>query len=470
MAASKGLFAARAHQSLAKGPHGEKIAACRAALAAAPGNAIAAHNLASALGDAGLWAEAEPHIRGAITSGGAPESWLVLARCLQSRGAFDDADNAYREALARRPAYDAAHVDLAQLIWMRTGDSALARQTIERAAASAPADPRLALAKAVILENTGAIGDAYALMQSLADSFPDLAMFAIRAANLAQELAEHAAAVAFAERAVSLGPKDPAASIALASACLGAGALSRAEVAAQSALEVAPHDQHALALLATAWRAGGDERYGGLYDYDALIQTARLDTPPGWTTLDAYLADLRAALARAHLGRAHPFNQSVRQATQRPDILTIDDPACAALQHALDGPIQRYVDGLGSGDDPLRQRNRGGYAYQGVWSVRMEAGGRHVPHIHPRGWISSACYVEVPSTLRGEEGRLQFGEPGVTMSPVLAPERSIRPEPGMVVLFPSYMWHGVAPYAGPGVRMTFAFDLEPAEPGHGTRA
>jgi hypothetical protein len=50
----------------------------------------------------------------------------------------------------------------------------------------------------------------------------------------------------------------------------------------------------------------------------------------------------------------------------------------------------------------------------------------------------------------------------VPTQPVLAAEHAIKPEPGRLVLFPSYMWHGTAPFSGDAERLTIAFDLLPA--------
>ena len=41
-----------------------------------------------------------------------------------------------------------------------------------------------------------------------------------------------------------------------------------------------------------------------------------------------------------------------------------------------------------------------------------------------------------------------------------APRRVVEPEPGRLVLFPSYMWHGTIPF-GSGDRLTAAFDYQP---------
>jgi len=44
---------------------------------------------------------------------------------------------------------------------------------------------------------------------------------------------------------------------------------------------------------------------------------------------------------------------------------------------------------------------------------------------------------------------------------MLAAEHYVRPEPGHLALFPSYMWHGTVPFGGDRPRMTIAFDIAP---------
>jgi tetratricopeptide (TPR) repeat protein len=88
-----------------------------------PPTASTLHNLAAALGDAGHATRGEAAVRQAMALGGdAPETWLVLARVLQSQNRFSEADAAFSEALKRRPGYPDALRDRAQLLWMTTGD------------------------------------------------------------------------------------------------------------------------------------------------------------------------------------------------------------------------------------------------------------------------------------------------------------------------------------------------------------
>jgi hypothetical protein len=83
--------------------------------------------------------------------------------------------------------------------------------------------------------------------------------------------------------------------------------------------------------------------------------------------------------------------------------------------------------------------------------------------VHPKGWLSSACYIDLPDTLgaNGNEGWIKFGEPGVVTTPGLSWEHAIEPRVGTIVLFPSYMWHGTIPFGGERQRMTCALDVIP---------
>jgi len=139
------------------------------------------------------------------------------------------------------------------------------------------------------------------------------------------------------------------------------------------------------------------------------------------------------------------------------------DPVVKALFAAVDGPIRSYIETLRERDDVLGRRVTNGYRFSGAWSVALRPGGSHVNHIHPMGWISSAFHIVTPPAVdEGQQGWLKFGEPELPTTPKLEAEHFIKPVPGTLVLFPSYMWHGTVPFGGQASRLTAAFDALPA--------
>jgi hypothetical protein len=425
-------------------------------------SAITHHNVAAALGDAGCWRAAAPYIERVFQLGGdAPESWLVRARVRSELADFDGAEAAYVETLRRQPLHYEAHRELAQLRWMRSGDIGEGLAPLNEAISRQPQALPLRVLKAQVLEGAGFVAESHDLYMQLFNERPADPAVAVLASQGALAAGDVETAFRVARQGYAASLTSPIAAVAFATACLASGDLAAAAAPIAQLRAADPDNQHAIALQALLWRLSGDARYRELYDYGAFARTYHLAAPPGWSGLDDYVADLAEGLAAAHRTRAHPFNQSIKQGTQATSILDSEHPALRALPAALDPPLRQYLDHLGEGSDPLRSRKTGDYAIHGVWSIRMQAGGRHINHVHSQGWISSACYVCLPPVTQGREGWLTFGEPGVPTPSPCPPEHFIEPAPGRLALFPSYMWHGTVPFTGLGDRLTFAFDLVP---------
>ena len=420
-----------------------------------PDNGLHDFQLAASLGAEEKFEESEDAARRALAQGlDAPEVWLVLARALMGLAQFDAAEEAFRQAILRRPRFPQAHSELAQLIWLRTGDAAAACATLDIVIAANPNDPNFRLVKAKVLEYAGQPHAAYEQLADVISPGPSDPRIEIVAAQLCFAI-DPGMALVHAENARALVPGDPAV---LTTLCQANLALGRADVASAIAAELhlrQPRDQNAVALQAVAWRILGDSRYAKLYDYARFVRAYTIEAPPGWGTLGAYLTDLGRALAELHVTTAHPIGQSLRGGTQATrNLMRVDHPAIKAFFQAIDAPIRCHIAGLGKAPD---------YRLAGVWSVRLRPNGYHVSHVHPTGWISSACHIELPQAIeRGHEGWLSFGEPGVPTRPTLGPEHYVKPEAGKLILFPSYMWHGTVPFGGHEARLTMAFDLENA--------
>jgi tetratricopeptide (TPR) repeat protein len=460
-----GVLAQHAAALKAVGRVQEALAMNERAAVLYPDSVVAHHNLAATLGDLARFAGAERSAARALKApgGGAAQSWLVYARALQGQNRLEEAEAAFREAIRREPGYVEAHRDLAQLVWMRTEDAGAAVAAVDAAIPGAAQGFALWEIKATILEYAGQADAAYGAIREGIGRHPKALGLHLAAAHLAARAGDTQAALRHAETAVSLVPGSRGAQDALCVACVAMGDAARAGAIADRLVAERPFDQRALALQAVAWRLLGDERYAALYDYDGLVRAWTLDVPEGWGSLAAYLADLEAALAEVHPFRTHPLDQSLRHGSQAPHLLASANPVIRAFFQAVDGPIRRHLAAIGPGEGPFRSRNSGGYEFQGVWSVRLRPGGFHTDHVHPQGWVSSACYIAFPPDrpASGREGWIKFGEPGIATRPALEAEHFIKPEPGMLVLFPSYMWHGTVPFGGELPRLTVAFDVRP---------
>jgi len=447
-----------------QGKQDEAIEVYAKATTAYPDSAVAEHNLAAVLGDAGRASEAEAHIRRAFANGlNAPESWLVLARALLAQGKLDEANQAFAKTIELNPGILDAHYELAQLIWMTTADSAAAIAPLDAIISSYPDTVDLYSAKARVMMYTVGAEETYSFVTKSLERWPNDVKLLVIGIDSATYAGEPDAALLMSDRLMTLQPDSRSVQVMRAHALLAAGRVDEALPLAEAMSNADPNDQLALGLLATACRLVGDTRHQELYDYEQLVRAYKLTAPEGWASLAEYLPDLGDALRARHPFKTHPFSNSEEHGSKIADLLEMDDPVIRAISQALAPAVDAHLEYLGTGPDPVRSRNTGRWKIDGIWSVWLKPGGFHHDHVHPAGWLSSACYIDLPGQVDagGQEGWIKFGEPGPVTSPKLSYEHAVKPEPGMLVLFPSYMWHGTIPFGGNEPRLTIAFDIVP---------
>lgn len=450
----------------ALGRQSEAVAHYRRLVALVPDNDTATHTLAVALNAANQPEEAERVVHQTL-SRTRPTAAMhyTHARSLVTLERFDQAELALRESLRLEPRRAAAHDSLAQLIWMRTGNITEATRVLDQVLEKYEHDDALWATKAALLQGAGDARGAYACLAQRAARPQPAPMLLIRAGLAAVEF-EPATALRLAQQSMRAQPNNPTARKLLCAAYLGVGDAAAAMAECATLLKATPDDQYLIAMRTTALRLLNDPRYEALCDYDNMVLSQSLETPPGWSDLTSFLAELTSRLNALHNPHGHRLlYQSLRRGTETTqDLSRSSDPVIQALFDAFAAPIACYRDQIGQGEDPLRRRNRGASRFNGSWSVRLHRAGYHTSHVHPRGWISSACYIELPDSMRAghtDEGVLSFGAPGMLTTPSLAAELSVRPEVGQLILFPSYFWHGTLPFHSEQPRLTVAFDVVP---------
>jgi uncharacterized protein (TIGR02466 family) len=247
---------------------------------------------------------------------------------------------------------------------------------------------------------------------------------------------------------------------------LKAGRHDEALATCERGLEATPFDQGLLAMYTTALRLAGDERQHQFADFHSLARVFALDPPPGFSSMEDFNIALAAALRKLHTTRFHPTDQTLRGGTQTYGALFDQrEPLIQLLRAQLEKAIGAYIkDMRDEPSHPLFARRSRGFGFSGSWSVRLSEGGFHTNHFHPMGWISSAYYVTVPDEARDVEkksGWFKLGETNLGLGEHERIEKYVQAQPGHLVLFPSYFWHGTVPFNTRDERITVAFDVIP---------
>jgi tetratricopeptide (TPR) repeat protein len=440
----------------------------RDVLAMEPQNATALRNLGMIHAVKGDGETAQPLIERAVALRPHRADMLTsLGYALQIDGRNSDAIARYRQAIARDPTYIAAYEDLARLLW-QAGDRKTYLTDINAAIARFPQSAPLRLSRAGILALAKQYTEAeeeYARAERLQPGNP-IALDG--RARIAAELGDAQGALAFHARALETGAKHAWVALSRAHSLLRLARYTEAIAALDGVLAIDPFDQLALGDLALALRATGDPREHWLADYERLARTFEVPPPRGYSDMAKFNADLDHALDELHSLEVEPIDQTLRKGTQTPgSLFGRKSDLIARLRERLDEVVQTYIENLP--DDaihPFLRRKSGKFRYTGSWSARLKSSGYHVTHIHPQGWISSAYYVALPPSVddvASKEGWFTLGDPPFDVSWNERVRRYIQPREGMLVLFPSYFYHGTVPFAGSRARTTVAFDAVPRE-------
>jgi len=393
-----------------------------------------------------------------------PQLLVHLAAQLASAGRADEAEAMLVQALARWPVDAALLAQLARLRWQR-GDGLDALKHIEQAIELHPRELHLRLVAADLLRNAGAGPRALELLERGLELAPDSATFRSSIGALLEGMDRLDEALRYLRAAQQRAPQSVAVRRNLAQVLLRTGAAAEARAILDGLLAQFPDDQLLVAQRATALRLLGDPEYARLYDYARLVKTFELQPAAPFAGIAEFNAAFARELGNLHRAVRHPLEQSLRGGSQTERHLPRDNAVVAAFFSMLDAPIRAYMAALRADErtHPLDRRNTGDYRLSGSWSVQLQAGGYHIDHVHPRGWLSSAYYVSLPdvSDADSRAGWIRFGEPGTRIAGCQA-EHFVRPAAGMLVLFPSYMWHGTVAFTAGGPRLTAAFDVVPA--------
>lgn len=113
----------------------------------------------------------------------------------------------------------------------------------------------------------------------------------------------------------------------------------------------------------------------------------------------------------------------------------------------------------------LMPMNWKGITPKSAWTVTGEEGSYHTVHEHGSMHVCTVTYLKVPKIVNPPNGQVFFIMDSNPHNNLALPSNrvfSLQPQEGMIVIFPSWLLHGVYPQ-DPGTRQTINIDFKGEE-------
>ena len=379
---------------------------------------------------------------------------------------LDDAQAAYEAVLAQNPALPEARTNLAAVL-QELGDFEAAAREAKRAF---EADPDLLEAEynyAIACQELGRYEEAIAAYEHVLAEVPEHAASALNIGYGLQQLGNLDAAAEAFTRAIGIDPHFAKAHVNLADLRLQQGDPRAALDVCDAFLQDHPAQTDLLAFKAIALgELGASERARELMDFDRFVRPVQITPPQGFTGLEAFNNALCEHVLAHPTLTLSPQSHATRKGKHSGELLAEPIGPIAGLEAEILKAAAAYRDSLADDGHPFIARRPQNWTLS-VWGVVMRAAGHQIPHIHPAAWLSGVYYPRLPDAVGGDAGDkagwIEFGRPPAHFHNTAKPEtHSVQPEPGLMVLFPSYFYHHTVPFDSDGTRISIAFDLMPA--------
>jgi tetratricopeptide (TPR) repeat protein len=386
-------------------------------------------------------------------SPGDPKLFLDYTQALVAAGRQGEALECASALVEQLPAWVEGHSLYAEMLWS-SGNETQFGSRFEKALLAHPS-PELFLGWAHILSGVDRFAEATDVLRRAHQKWPDNLTILL---DLCIALGEAGMGAEAEQLFAQFGHLEPAEwHIARCRNLIRIGLVDEAERRLFDLTKTKMADISAWSLLDICWRLKGDARHEWLHGQTGLVRQIAVPF------CSDELSDIQQCLLKIHDTSAPPVGQSVKSGSQtKGTLFARRAPELARLKAALLDILQDYKAGLPEQDlvHPLLSMREAAWGITSSWSIRLCGRGKHAPHIHPKGLISSACYFEVPAEVsqQGGPGWLDLGAPPTNLETGLAALHSFQPKVGHCILFPSTMFHGTRPISQ-GNRMTVAFDV-----------
>jgi len=342
-----------------------------------------------------------------------------------------------------------------------------AAQMCERALALDPRSQPAHITYGAALQALGRYEDAVACYQRLIELEPSAGLAHYNLGTVHKDLGNLDAAASAYERALALDPESLELRASLAGVKLEQGAFEEGLALCEECLGHEAGDRLALAYRGIALQALGDlDSLRRLNDFERLLFQERIVPPAPWASVSQLNAALREHILNHPSLRHEPKLQATRFGKHTGELLVEPLGPIATLEVLIKAAIDRFTRQVAAyRDHPFVARLPRRFRLT-VWAVVMHNQGFQLPHIHADGYISGVYYARLPERVRqgsDAQGWIEFGRPPAEFPCPNPPWlKTIRPQEGALILFPSYFYHRTIPFDSDEERISVAFDAVPA--------
>jgi Flp pilus assembly protein TadD len=385
-------------------------------------------------------------------------------------GEASEAAELYRKAVQRRPDFGEA--------WYNLGNALMRLERVEDAAKAyrraAELKPDLVPAHNNLGNALHALGrfeeaaEAYRRVLRLTPEAPE----AERNLGIALEKSgKRAQAIDVYRAVIAKRPDWPVAYSNLANALLAEGDARGTVEACDRWLQVSPANMEALALKGVAlYGARETEAARHLLDFD-FVHSFKIEVPPGYASLEEFNAALVEYVMQHPTLHVPPAEDPHYHHPALAITATFFGPKegpVAAFETVTRAAVADYLRRIPPGSNHqflMKPPKRWEFA---SWAAVLHFQGNLTPHIHMDGYVSGVYYPLLPDMVgkpeHGQDGFFELGRPPEEFS-IAEPTgiMPVKPEPGLMILFPSYFYHRTIPFVSDQRRISIAFDVMPRD-------
>jgi uncharacterized protein (TIGR02466 family) len=189
-----------------------------------------------------------------------------------------------------------------------------------------------------------------------------------------------------------------------------------------------------------------------LLDHEAMVKRYQLNVPDNCLPIEMMNQELVTFLSSHSKQQYEPSSHTSKLGSQM-HFESHWHPLLQDLEIEMKSKIECYLEESG-----IAKAGKQDLFSLHLWANVLSKGGHQISHIHPDAFISGVYYLKVPKSIENDNKENSF-QGCLLFSQEESNRYYVRPNEGLLVLFPSYFHHETVPLEHQETRVCIAFDV-----------